>query len=491
MESSRRIIYSRIIFITGIVLLTSLSILFLYETFEESSSSDVVHNTQITRQSLERIYSALKDHESALRGYALVRDTAYIFKQTSTRSIDTHLALVDSLISGDSAQINHLKKLKSLIVFQIKHQDSVIQHLRNKDYQKAALLFSDLKRSDIGMDSIQSLISKMQKIESKLSADRALDAKKHTVLATMVGVAVSMFSILIFIIAFYFVDQELKRSNRHIQEKESLYSQIAEINTALESANKSLQQLNAELEGKNFQLEKYAAELSSFTHITSHDMQEPLRKIEFFISIVEERDVSNLSENGRKYFEKIRQHVGRMRQLFLSMLDFSLANTIDKHIEDVDLNDVLDQTSNALKTYIKDTNAMIESDPLPSVRGIRYQFLQLFENIISNAIKFRRHDIVPEIQVSLAHISPGEHNVKGLKNSVAYYRINFTDNGIGFDPRNAEKVFGIFQRLKNDSYGVGIGLAICRKIAENHGGIVVAESAPQQGATFSLYLPKN
>src|SRR5687767_14150259 len=104
-------------------------------------------------------------------------------------------------------------------------------------------------------------------------------------------------------------------------------------------------------------------------------MREPLRKIEFFISIVEERDVSNLSENGRKYFEKIRQHVGRMRQLFLSMLDFSLANTIDKRIEDVDLNDVLDQTSNELKTYIKDTNAMIESDRLPSVKGIRYQLL--------------------------------------------------------------------------------------------------------------------
>ena len=133
MESSRRIIYSRIIFITGIVLLTSLSILFLYETFEESTSSDVVHNTQITRQSLERTYSALKDHESALRGYALVRDTVYLLKQTSTTKIDKHLALVDSLISGDSAQINRLKKLKSLITFQIRHQDSVIQRLQNRD----------------------------------------------------------------------------------------------------------------------------------------------------------------------------------------------------------------------------------------------------------------------------------------------------------------------------------------------------------------------
>jgi signal transduction histidine kinase len=444
----------------------------------------------VTRQSLERIYSLLKDHESAFRGYALTRDTAYLLEQSSSNELNDHLHLVDSLIRGHLIQVNNLHKLKTFVDFGIKRQDSVIQHLTDKQYAKSKHFYSDLKKSDASMDSIQQLIKKMQRLETKLSSDRELDAKKHTVLATMVGVAVSMFSILIFIIAFYFVDQELKRSHRHIQEKETLYSKIAEINTALEKANRSLQQLNAELEGKNFELEKYAAELSSFTHITSHDMQEPLRKIEFFISIVEERDEDNLSDNGKKYLEKIRQHVGRMRQLFLSMLDFSLANTIDKHIEDVDLNDVLEQTSNALKVYIKDTNAMIECERLPIVRGIRYQLLQLFENIVSNAIKFRRNDLPPEIQITVDHIAPGEHTRRGLKNDVAYYRINFKDNGIGFDPRNAEKVFGIFQRLKSDSYGVGIGLAICRKIAENHGGLVVAESTPQQGSVFSLYLPK-
>ncbi|RAW02935.1 sensor histidine kinase [Pseudochryseolinea flava] len=490
MESSRRIIYSRIIFITGIILLTSLSILFLYETFEESSSSDVVHNTNLTRQSLDKIYAILKDHESALRGYALTHDTTYLLKQTAVKEIHQHIALIDSLLQDNQTLKRDLAQLESMIQIEIAHDAFVIQRLQEHAYRQNTLLYDDLKKSEIGMDSIQALMNNMQRVASKLSADRALDAKKHTVLATMVSVAVSMFSILIFIIAFYFVDQELKRSHRHIQEKESLYTQIAAFNTALESANKSLQQLNSELEGKNFQLEKYAAELSSFTHITSHDMQEPLRKIEFFISIVEERDEKNLSDNGKKYLDKIRENVGRMRQLFLSMLDFSLANTIDKNIEDVDLNDVLEQTMASLKIYLKDTHAMIDSDTLPIVSGIRYQFLQLFENIISNAIKFRRNDVVPEIQISWEYIRPSEHNLKGLKNNVAYYRINFKDNGIGFDPLNAEKIFGIFQRLKHDSYGVGIGLAICRKIAENHGGIVVAESKPQEGATFSLYLPK-
>jgi signal transduction histidine kinase len=490
MEPSRRIIYSRIIFITGILLLTSLSILFVFETYEESSSSDVVHNSTIARQSLERIYALLKDHESSFRGFALTGDSSYLLHSSSSNELDMRFALIDSVIDSPGQHYN-LQKLKRLVDFGMKRQDSVIQQLANTTYAKSKLFYSDLKKSDASMDSIEHLIDKMQRIESKIASGRELDAKKHTVLATMVGVAVSMFSILIFIIAFYFVDQELKRSNRHIQEKEVLYSKIAEINTALEQANRTLQQLNAELEGKNFQLEKYAAELSAFTHITSHDMQEPLRKIEFFISIVEEQDEHNLSDKGRRYMEKIRESVGRMRQLFLSMLDFSLANTIDKKLEDVELNDVFDQTMNALKTYIKDTNSMIERGNLPVVKGIRYQLRQLFENIISNAIKFRRNDVIPEIQITVTYLASGDQTVRGLRNDCPYYRIDFKDNGIGFDPHNAEKIFGIFQRLKTDSYGVGIGLAICRKIAENHGGIVVAESTPQHGSTFSVYLPRN
>ncbi len=138
----------------------------------------------------------------------------------------------------------------------------------------------------------------------KVAEDRALDARKHTVMATMVGVAVSMFSIVVFVVAFYFIDQELKRSQRYIDETETLNKKVAEINFELEEANQSLQKLNDELEGKNFQLEKYASELSSYTHITSHDMQEPLRKIEFFISIVEDREKKNLSEEGQRFLEE-------------------------------------------------------------------------------------------------------------------------------------------------------------------------------------------
>jgi light-regulated signal transduction histidine kinase (bacteriophytochrome) len=307
----------------------------------------------------------------------------------------------------------------------------------------------------------------------------------------MMGVTASIFSMIIFILAFYFIDQELKRSRNYLNETQNLNKKIAEINKELEDANTSLLQLNSELEGKNVQLEKYTAELSSFTHITSHDMQEPLRKIEFYISLVEDREGQNLSDEGLKFLEKTKQSVSRMRQLFLSMLDFSLTNTAENEREMVDLNDVLTQTMQGLKVYIKDTNTIIETSSLPTVKGIRYQLVQLFENILSNAIKFRRPDVVLQIQVKHETFNSNGMNIRGLKNNTLYHKIDFEDNGIGFDPQHSERIFEIFQRLivKTDRYGVGIGLAISRKIAQNHGGTLLAKSKQNAGSVFSLYIP--
>ncbi|HEY0770706.1 MAG TPA: ATP-binding protein, partial [Sphingobacteriaceae bacterium] len=188
---------------------------------------------------------------------------------------------------------------------------------------------------------------------------------------------------------------------------------------------------------------------------------------------------------------KITQSVLRMRKLFLSMLEFSLTNTADNNEEEFDLNDVLKTTLETLKIYIKDSNAQIESDPLPRIRGVRYQFVQLFENIISNAIKFRRKDVLPELQISCQVVNSSDHPKQGLRSNTSYYKIDFTDNGTGFDPIYSEKIFDIFQRLvpRSDTFGVGIGLTISRKIAENHKGILVADGRPNEGSTFSLFVP--
>ncbi|MBT1705072.1 sensor histidine kinase [Chryseosolibacter indicus] len=491
MESSKRIIYSRIIFTTGIVLLTSLSVLFIYETYQENTASNVVYRTSLIRQSLEEVFAALNERESALRGFALTADRAFLTRDSLVHPLNKQISILDSLIN-DSIQQQNLLQLKEKLDYCINRLNSQSLRLKDKNYFNSNQFYTDLKDASVCMDSVEAMIRRMQDLEENSSRGRTLEAQAHTVMATIIGVAVSIFSMIVFILAFYFIDQELKRSQNYINETQTLNSKIAEINKELEEANRSLHDLNSELEDKNFQLEKYATELSSFTHITSHDMQEPLRKIEFYISIVEDREKENLTEEGQKFFEKIKQSVGRMRQLFISMLDFSLTNTVDNNIEDVDLNNVLQQTLNSLKVYIKDTNAIIESEPLPQVKGIKYQLIQLFENIVSNAIKFRKNDVIPEIHISVELVSTRQ-NLRGLKNGIKYYRIDFRDNGIGFEPKYAERIFEIFQRLiaKQDSYGVGIGLAICRKIAENHGGILVASSQPNVGSVFSFYIPES
>lgn len=491
MKSSKRVIYSRVIFVTGIILLTSLSILFVYETYQKNSSSDIVNNTAVVRQSLEKIFSALKERESAFRGYALTMDSSYLIKMDSSKSVHQQLRTLHRLIAGNPTQRVNLERIQKLFNASIYAQDSFYLKFPDANDMKSPRFYEVLKSESARMDSIRSIITNMQSISLAVSRERELDAQTHTVLATMVGVAVSIFSIIIFIVAFYFVDQELKRSRHYLNETRNLNTKIADINVELEEANQSLQQLNSELEEKNFQLEKYAKELSTFTHITSHDMQEPLRKIEFFVSVVEDREKQNLTEEGKKYLEKIKVSVTRMRKLLLSMLDFSLTNTAENNVEDVDLNDVLQQTSAALKIYIKDTNAILESNLLPKVKGVRYQLIQLFENIISNAIKFRRHDVIPEIQITSEIIHTANKTQYGLKANSKYCKIDFKDNGIGFEQQYAERIFEIFQRLtgKNESYGVGIGLAICRKIAENHGGRLIASSQPNIGSVFSLYIP--
>jgi light-regulated signal transduction histidine kinase (bacteriophytochrome) len=331
----------------------------------------------------------------------------------------------------------------------------------------------------------------MQRVGAMESRARGIDAKKHAILATLIGVAASIFSVVVFVLAFYFIDQELKRSQLYVDETKLLNEKVAQINKELQLANNNLLKLNNELETKNVQLERYAREISSFTHITSHDMQEPLRKIEFFISVILEREEQNLSEEGKRVLGKITQSVLRMRKLFLSMLEFSLTNTADNNEEDFDLNDVLKTTLETLKIYIKDSNAQIESEHLPKIRGVRYQFVQLFENIISNAIKFRRKDVLPELQISCQVVNSSDYPKQGLRSNTSYYRIDFTDNGTGFDPIYSEKIFDIFQRLvpRSDTFGVGIGLTISRKIAENHKGILVASSRPNEGSTFSLFVP--
>lgn len=252
-----------------------------------------------------------------------------------------------------------------------------------------------------------------------------------------------------------------------------------------------LLRLNDSLTVKNSELERSNAELASFNHVASHDLQEPLRKIQTFISRIMDREKGTLTERGAEYFGKIQSSANRMQQLIDDLLTFSRTNRADQQREPVDLNIILENVQRELAQTIEETGAVIQTEPLPVLDGIAFQFQQLFINLIGNALKYRKPDVAPQISVSCDKVKASDYNFPNLAPDKMLYKISVSDNGIGFEPQYASQIFELFQRLhgKMEYTGTGIGLTICKKIVENHDGFISAEGEPDKGSVFTIYLP--
>ena len=249
---------------------------------------------------------------------------------------------------------------------------------------------------------------------------------------------------------------------------------------------------NVALEERNRELEQSIKELESFNRVASHDLQEPLRKIQTFISRISENDRANLSDKGQEYVSKIESSASKMRILIDDLLLFSRTNKAEKIFEKSDLNTLLENANFELAQDIEEKNAVIRSAELPVLNVIAFQIQQLFVNLIGNALKYSKPGVSPVINIDCEKLSAKNLPVFILDKRKEYYKISVSDNGIGFDQEYAEKIFILFNRLhqKSDYAGTGIGLSICKKIAENHNGYIIAEGEPGVGATFSVFLAK-
>ena len=252
---------------------------------------------------------------------------------------------------------------------------------------------------------------------------------------------------------------------------------VVENITESKRAEEQLKAYAAELERSN-------RELQDFAYIASHDLQEPLRKIQTFGDRLQGRYNELLDERGRDYLERMQSATLRMQTLIQDLLTYSRVTTKAEPFNPVDLKVVVRGVLSDLETRLEEVGGQIEVTNLPTIEADRTQMRQLFQNLISNALKFRQPETVPLVKIE-GQLLPAQSQNRQL------CQITVQDNGIGFDEKYLDRIFGVFQRLHGrGSYeGSGIGLAICRKIIERHGGSLTANSKPEQGSTFIVILP--
>jgi PAS domain S-box len=249
-------------------------------------------------------------------------------------------------------------------------------------------------------------------------------------------------------------------------------------------AEEKINQYNLDLEFQNRELEQFA-------YAAAHDMKEPLRKIRFYNNLLLETAANLLPEKEREYLERSIAAATRMQKLIDDLLTYSRMTPRSYECIQVDLEGCFREVLAMHHETIQDTNAIIESHNLPVINGIHFQVLQLLDNLVGNALKYRHPERTPHIRIKTSVKNGTDLYNRNADNNVQYLELTIEDNGIGFDARYADKIFDLFQRLhdKANYSGTGIGLAICRKVMQNHKGFITAHGEPGKGATFTVYFP--
>ncbi len=357
---------------------------------------------------------------------------------------------------------------------------------KNPDYCNNALLsYSGLSRQDIVYGAFEDIVHPEEKEKNRAAWQHSFGTGNE-----------------------YYCEQRLRRFDgvyrwfqcRAIAQKDEQGNVIQWIGTSIDIHDSKtfqhrletiVEERTLELKKANMELESINKELSSFAYISSHDLQEPLRKIQTFASIILNNENENLSDAGKRNFTRMQVAAAQMTKLIKDLLTYSRTNADEKVFEDVDLHLLLNEIADEFNEHFQDGKGKFEIDNVPVIKGIPFQLKQLFTNLLSNSVKFKRQDLPLLIKINAEKILGSEIDSSQAYTDQEYLKIQFQDNGIGFSQEYAGKIFEVFQRLhpKNEYEGTGIGLAICTKIAEIHQAIITASSKPGKGALFTLYFP--
>lgn len=424
---------------------------------------------------IERIMSLLKDAESGQRGYIATQQfTFFDANKRAQYEIETEFANLYNCIADDTFQRYNLNILKKQI-------NKKLDLLREgKRYIDEVNVIDDtlkdlMLREKYLMDDIKSGISKIERAEQANLTKIRDKTFKNSELSIYIIVLTCGLSLVLLISLLVILNRE--------------YHSKLEIEKEL-MASRSL------LERQVYKLNSSNKELEQFAYVASHDLQEPLRKIISFSEKIEGKLTKYNDDDITNYLIRLNKSADRMRTLINDLLNYSRATRALDTNEDVQLEMLFKFIVEDLEVAISSKNIKINTSTLKSVNGNNTQLRQLFQNLLSNALKFN-HSKVPVVNIwgetyTEKDVKENEWG-KGFNLKYdTYYCIFINDNGIGFEPEYLNQIFIIFQRLhgRSEYEGTGIGLAICKRIVENHEGFITAESTPGNGATFIVGLPK-
>ena len=448
-------------FLVSMVLIVSGFAISFYSYFQYGKDTERVKHTYEVISSLDNTLSMVKDVQTGARGYVITKDSSFLGPyQTATASLPDQLNRLRSLVSDNKVQLQRVDKLNQLI----RAKQAVVQLQRNEND------LSQMRQSKQQMDAIRQHVAVMIDTERSLMEVRNRQADRSFRNTLILIFGMSLLTFLALAVSY----RQLKRELAHRQETEN----------QLRSYEVRLREQIRQLEASNEELERFA-------FVASHDLQEPLRKIQSFATLVTDRYENLFNAESQLFMSKIVHSAERMSKLIKDLLNFSRMSTNREDMKLVNVETIVQHILDDQELRIKGLNVRVDIGPLPVVNGVSSQLAHLFANLVSNALKFLRPDVQPLLRIRSRPIDG--HLYPELIEGRPYHEITVEDNGIGFDEKYLDHIFKVFQRLhgKSEFEGTGIGLAICKRVVVYHQGLITARSQPNQGTTFVVVLPQS
>jgi len=424
---------------------------------------------------LDELFSAVQDAETGQRGYLLTGDDQYLRPFASAQKrLPARVAEVEALAARNNVPAGKMRRIRALVEMKMAELEEVLDLVRAGG-RAAALKEVETNRGDQYMSELRSAIDGI-KSEQNRELEMRWEAQQRSQLRldAVLGIGI-VIGFLLLSLAYRFnvlYARERDEAEARIQRlNESLELRVQERTSNLEARTRELEQRTAELQRSN-------ADLTQFAYIASHDLQEPLRMVGSYMGLLARRYQGQLDETADRYIQFATDGAARMQTLIADLLTYSRAGTQAIEKKPVPFEQVVTSAVRNLEIAIRENSAEIHYGNLPLVDGDESKLVQVMQNLIGNAIKFHKPGVTPVIEINAKHV---DHE----------WLFSVADNGIGFEPRYCDRIFQVFQRLHSVGRypGNGIGLAICRRIIEHHGGKLWADSEPEVGSTFFFTLP--